>query len=212
MRMYPAAKVIVEPYVEQYNTEAYVKWHIDEEAHADWLSDFQSYCYRTRAFFVDAREIEKNKRQALQIPAGLNTNIKLRVRGRRGRWWCPISLGTFNASQGQTLDLGRIIFEPEMPIYIKVIDSVGNPIPGIAVAHRDIGGEDIGIIPPVTDANGIAQFTAPPCYKARFNVGYRDKRNKYISESITYETNGPEDANSVYTLQVSDEMLYQLFK
>jgi len=68
--------------------------------------------------------------------------------------------------------------------------------------HRAIAG----------DANGIAKFMVPPYYKARFSVGYRDKHNKYISESITYETNGPQDANNIFTLQISDELLYQIFK
>jgi len=108
--------------------------------------------------------------------------------------------------------LGRLTIEPEFPIHVQVIDSAGNVIPGIAVAHRDVTDRDIVILPPVTDANGIAKFMVPPYYKARFSVGYRDKHNKYISESITYETNGPQDANNIFTLQISDELLYQIFK
>lgn len=34
----------------------------------------------------------------------------------------------------------------------------------------------------------------------------------HLCEAIPYEIAGPEDANSVFALQLSDEMLYHLFK
>jgi len=39
-----------------------------------------------------------------------------------------------------------------------------------------------------------------------------DPNAPYLREAIPYEIAGPEDANSVFTITVSDEVLYQLFK
>lgn len=211
MRIYPGAKVIIEPYSEENITEMYTKWCIVGKGGPDWLSDFQSYQFEPGVLVVGGTPMKKNEPQVVQVPAGVDIQIRFAAKGYRRRW-CPIFTGTINVKQGQTLDLGCLTIEPEVPIHVQVIDSTGNPIIGIAVAHMDVTGRDIVVLPPVTDANGIAKFMVPPYYKARFSVGYRDKHNKYISESITYETNGPQDANSIFTLQVSDKMLYQLFK
>ncbi|GAH85286.1 unnamed protein product [marine sediment metagenome] len=189
----------------------YTKWCIVGKGGPDWLSDFQSYQFEPGVLVVGGTPMKKNEPQVVQVPAGVDIQIRFAAKGYRRRW-CPIFTGTINVKQGQTFDLGRLTIEPEVPIHVQVIDSTGNPIIGIAVAHMDVTGRDIVVLPPVTDANGIAKFMVPPYYKARFSVGYRDKHNKYISESITYETNGPQDANSIFTLQISDEMLYQLFK
>jgi len=51
-----------------------------------------------------------------------------------------------------------------------------------------------------------------PAYSSgEFGVMYDDD-DVYLRKTIPYEIAGPEDANSVYTLQISDEMLYHLFK
>jgi hypothetical protein len=45
----------------------------------------------------------------------------------------------------------------------------------------------------------------------QFAIACPGKNRKSAAHFVTYETNGPEDANTVYTIQLSDKMLQSLF-
>jgi len=217
-RLYPAAKIIIEPYVEtvERNSRLIGWWYIDEDNNPAWIKDFQAYRSTRKASFTQLlkRDLGFNKPQTIQVLAGVDMQIRLVYigSGKGKKWWCPVLTEMFNAGQGETVDLGRYSpFEQEMPIYVEVVDSAGNPLEGIGVKHLDMSGSYFGQTH-ITDSNGIAEFAVPLYYQASFAVGYRDENQQYIRESITYQTNGPQDANNVYTLQVSDEILCHLFK
>jgi len=217
-RLYPAARLTIEPNVEPENRKGRLIawWYINEDNNPPWAKDIIAYHKTRKASFTHLlkRDLGFNKPQIIQVPAGVNMQIRLEYigRGKGKKWWCPVFTETFNASQGETVDLGRHSpFAQEMPIYVEVVDSGGEPLEGVGIKHLDMSGSYFGQTH-ITDANGIAEFAVPPYYKGEFCVGYIDGNKKFIKESLFYETNGPEDANDVYTLRLSDEILYNLFK
>lgn len=215
-RLYPAAKLRIELYAEvkERNSPVVSWWYIDEDNNPAWVEEFQACCSGPDSFTHLQRHLEVNMPQVIQVPAQMNVQLRLVYIDSGGgkMFWCPVYTEVFNAAQGETLNLGQYrAFEQEMPIYVEVVDSAGNPLEGIGVAHSDTTGAYFGQTH-ITDATGIAQFTVPPYYKGEFSVGNIDENKKYIKQSIFYETKGPQDANNVYTLRVSDEILYHLFK
>jgi hypothetical protein len=65
----------------------------------------------------------------------------------------------------------------------------------------------------LADEDGVAIANVPPGSKGEFVISYYDSVTKtHLREGITYEVAAEEDAGKQFTLQISDEMLYQLFK
>lgn len=216
IRLYPAAKVILEPYVEESVSDIRIRLRFGDNSNLDWIDSFFAFRESLAVPFVRNVSLQPpNMLDIMQIPAGMNIVLVLRVihSGRNGSpWGCPIFTGTINAGQGQTVDLGRVTIEPEMPVYVQVIESAGNPLEGVAVAHGEADGKKWFGQKHITDANGMAKFYAPPHYKAAFFVGWKGRNTKTPWQSLIYETTGPQDANSVYTFQLSDEVLHHILK
>jgi hypothetical protein len=116
--------------------------------------------------------------------------------------------------------LGRVEFPSMIRVAVKVIDSRGKPVEGVAVFYAD---EDrlSGYTrqSPVTSAEGIALLNIPPNSKGEFLVQSGVPRTRlnaqttdYLKESTPYQVTGPQDAGKQFTLVLSDEMLKQLFK
>ncbi|HUT47219.1 MAG TPA: hypothetical protein VMX36_13115, partial [Sedimentisphaerales bacterium] len=151
-----------------------------------------------------------NHIQSVYIAAGVEQTIK--IFRRRETQWAPVVIPGVKLRQGEILDLGRIDFKPNFKVAVKVIDSSSKPVEGVAVSGLDENGLFMGQ-KPVTNENGIVMLYVPPHSKGRFTVTYFDKSTrKNIHEGISYETAGQEDAGKQFTLQISDEMLYQFFK
>ena len=216
IRLYPAAKVILEPYIEELVGEIRISLRFGDNSHLDWINSFFTFRESLAVPFVQNEGLKPPYMlDIMQIPAGMNIKFVLQAihSGRNGsRWGCPIFTETINAGQGQTVDLGRITIEPEMPVYVKVIESAGNPLEGVAVAHGEVDEKKWFGQKHITDANGMAKFYAPPHYKAAFFVGWKGGNTKTPWQSLIYQTTGPQDANSVYIFQLSDEVLHHIFK
>jgi len=217
-RLFPAAKLVIEPYLEnpKRNYRLIAWWYIQEDSNPAWAKEIIAYHLTRKASFADLlrRDLVVNRPQIIQVPAGVNMQVRLQYigRGEGKKRWCPVFTKVFNAGQGERVDLGRYPpFLQEMPVYAEIVDSTGNPLEGVGVRHLDRSGSYFGQTH-ITDGNGIAEFTVPPYYKGEFCVGYHDESKKFVKQSILYKTTGPKDANSVFTITVSDEILYHLFK
>ncbi len=216
IRLYPAAKVILEPCVDDLFDEIRISLRYGNNSHLDWIEGFFAFRESLAVPFVRNEGLRPPYMlEIMQIPAGMNIKLVLQAihSGRNGtRWGCPIFTEIINAGQGQTVDLGRITIQPEMPVYVKVVESAGNPLEGVAVAHGEADGKKWFGQKHITDANGMAKFYTPPYYKAAFFVGWRGRNTKTPWQSLIYQTTGPQDANSVYTFQLSDEVFHHIFK
>jgi len=204
-RLFRAAKVVFELSTKcQYRADTELRDWIDADNNASWACDFMWY---RSMLGVDIRYpiwcMSENIR-AVQIPAGLEIRLRLRHR-------CPVYTDLVKAEPGEEVDLGFIEFEPKMPIYAQVLDPAGKPIEGLSVTHMEADRDLWWGESEITDTKGFAAFRVPYHYRGRFAVTCGGNFRDSFKESISYQTNGPADANNVYTLQLSDEMLRRLF-
>jgi hypothetical protein len=212
IRLYPAAKVIFEPYLEEKDCSIHFRWEISREIQPDWTREFFAFSNKSVYPFIFKSYLAPNVVQSVPIPAGLTPQFELQVKPRKGIWWCPIYTESISAAQGQIIDLGRITIHQEIPIYVKAIDSAGNPIEGLAITHGIADGKRWFGQRQITDSKGMAKFFSPPYYKAAFFVGWHGVGAQTPWQKLIYETKGPQDANSIFTMQLSDDVLEQLFK
>jgi len=209
IKLYPAAKVSIEPHVEtESKISIWPRWVIDKDDNPAWVKNFLATDDRSERFFTYDKWLKQNEVQTFYVPAGLNLRIKLDT--PYDHQWCPIIIDeTINLQQGQTYDLGRYTFEKALKVSVKVVNSAGRAVEGVPVRQRI--GEGAWSVPHNSDEKGVARFNVCLYSEGEFGVVYGDD-DVYLRETIPYEISGREDANSVYTLQVSDEMLYHLFK
>ena len=219
-KLFPAATVIFKPCLsgEKYDPIR-GKWLIDENDNPDWVRDFLATCEKRHLGTRRSFYIPTNTRQSCYVPAGLNLQIQFsNLRPGMPAEWSPVTIPaeTINLQQGHTLDLGIYTFEPNQPvkIIVEVVNSAGEPVEGVPIG-RWKNGNQWGAAH-ITNAEGIAQFTVDQHSSGEFVVlCYKDTekpRKLHLYEALPYELGGQEDANNVYTLSLSDEMAYNLFK
>ncbi len=196
---------------QEQRSQVRMRYEIGSESGAEWVGDFLEYRSTGGVSFPLNRSIWCNYRYMISVPAGLEMQLLFQM--RKDNLWSPVYYSEpFAAQQGQVVDLGSIDVTAKMPVYVQLIDSAGNLIGGVGVAHWAVDRKRYFGQTHITDEEGIAEFHVPPYYRGTFCVGYLDPNNNCVGESVAYETRGPEDANNVYTLRLSDEMVKALFK
>ena len=215
MKLFPAGTIVIEPNVPIYNPmercEIRFHWQISPEDKTPWLKDFRTTPLESRGGGIFYKnKLLPNSIQNVYVPADVEQAIKIyRLREEQ---WAPVVIKNVKLYQGEILNLGRIYFELNFKVAVKVVDSSGEPVEGVTVSGYDEYGLFLGQ-KAIANENGIAMIYVPPHSKGKFVVAYYDKSTrKNIQEGISYETAGQEDAGKQFTLQISDEMLYQLFK
>jgi hypothetical protein len=214
LRLLPAAKVSFSAtLVSEGKKEVYMAWNMPAEEPTDWTSAWTAYISTRPISFPLQSRIQCNNTYTLCVPVGPIQRLSFKI-WEKGEYSAPVYTENFRPEQGQTVDLGEIDLTPRIGVYVQVVDWSGQPIEGVAVSHCRVYGHDYRYFGQkhITDAQGLAEFLVPPNYRADFAVGDDNDDNNCGGESISYETNGPQDANIVYTLQLSDEMLQCLFK
>jgi len=209
--IYPSATVVFEPNVQQQNCEVHTRLVYANDGQPPWFAPFRKTWSWRLAF---QNHCQPNSVCSLQVPAGLSLQLQLDIAQYDklgGCWWPPILTKNINARQGQVINLGSIRLDKLMPVFVQVLDSAGNAVPGVGVRHIGIEGRYSGQ-QAVTDEQGFARFDTPPHYRGQFRVSCRKQGDNSVSESVDYQTNGIEDANNVYTLQLSDKMVNCLFE
>jgi len=208
IKLYPAAKVTIEPRVEGKRISIWPRWVIDKEDNPAWVKEFLATDDRRERLFTYDKWLKQNEVQTFYVPAGLDLRIKLDT--PYDRQWCPIDIDeTINLQQGETYDLGRHTFQSALKVSVRVVDFTTEPVEGVPVSNKS--GDRYGGVAHNTDENGMVRFNVCSYSSGEFGVSYDDDE-LHLRETIPYEIAGPNDANSVYTLQISDEMVEQLFK
>ena len=209
MKLYPAAKVVVEPLAKVKRISICPRWVIDEQNNAPWVKDFLATDDRRESLFQYDKWLTPNKVQTFNVPAGLNLRVKLDA--PYDSQWCPIAIDrTINLMQGEMLDLGSHSFEPALKVAVTVVNSAGELLEGVPVRvqHGDNGWG----IAHNSDEQGISRFYVVPYAKGVFGVIHHGEGGVFLRESIPYQVGGKEDEGRRFTIQLSDEMVYQLFK
>ncbi len=227
-RLFPAAKVSVRPdFAVDPNRRPMLglpgwflmgpQWFVDKEKSPAWAEKLLAACgeeadeglFRGNRLGVIPIQGDYRPHRFL-VPAGVSLQLNLRSVGSVE--WAPITVGEdIKLEQGQLMDLGRHKIVEPFGVFVEVLNSAGTPVEGVPVMV--CGGYDPAVSS--SDEEGIAIFEFVGYSKGEFVVecdtgGGADKST--LREATAFKISGPEDANSIHTLEVSDELLYHLFK
>jgi hypothetical protein len=146
--------------------------------------------------------------QSAYIPAGIRLTLRIYTLDDNERGY--ISIPGITLLQGEVLDLGRRDFPRAVQVVVKVVDSAGQPIKGAGVNALDEDGH-FAYARAISDENGLARIGVPPNSKGQFAI-WRLAATGKVQQAILYQIGGEEDTGKEFTLQLSDEILHQLFK
>ena len=215
--MFPGATVLFEPNCINEKTQLNVSVsYIDPPK---LFSDFllrHTGAKTTLLRFGDRIQVQGNRRHHITVPAGVDFQIIMVPVYRPSNnipekpVMLPIITDVLNCSPGQVLDLGQVNFGDEIPVFVKVTDSAGNPLEGVRVF---VGSEDGGLpfSQNITDANGIARLKVLMNYKSSFIVGRVRPNPNWLRQTLPFEIKRPEDANSTFIFKLTDEVIKDIF-
>ncbi|MHC4426514.1 MAG: hypothetical protein ACYSYV_10500, partial [Planctomycetota bacterium] len=213
-KLFPAATVCLEPCipdVEQRIPALSPEVHIDKQNISLWPDDFGALWPGLNGI-RNRYSIHYNQRNSFYVPAGLHMKIELKNWSREAeKWAVPLIAERVKLQQGETLDVGRVEIQPTLVVFAEALSSAGQAVEGVPVQAVSRYGTQTSY----TDQHGIALFYLARNSRGELVVEYTESgepRAVHLRHAIPYEIAGPEDANSVYTLQISDEMLNHLFK
>lgn len=212
MKLFPAATIIIEP-----NAPAKVndknltlRYWGKGEIDPAWLDSGVTGERDGRIFSTASEDMRLNSVRSIRIPADLTLDFTLRFLDNDK--WCPIVIRNIRLEQGQTLDLGRQDFKPALRVRVRLVDSAGEPVHGVTLVHRtnNIASSSSK---PVSNEQGITYVYLPPNSSGKFLVQYiAGLPDKFYEESAPFEVGGEEDRDRMYTFQLSDQMISDLFK
>jgi len=217
MALRPAAIIKIEPVIEIFNSgrpciqatnvNFWPRFIPQENNYSKQLASHRDkYDYYSPKAAVYYPRLTMNQAQNCYVPAGVSLKMTFNI-PFDGRWCIPDIPQTINLKQGETLDLGRYVFDPRMKVFIKLVDSSGNPVGRFPVEH--LFGDTGEIIEAHTNEKGmLGVFVIHKC-KGRFSIGDKnDGPNLY--KELYYEVDGIKDDGKTLTLEVPDEILQHL--
>ncbi len=215
VRLFPAATVIVEPVGAKHPVFPTLffrpQWFLAGKDNPPWVKDLldgfgehpQEGIYRD--FGIGGR-----KGNSFPAPAGVALRINLRVLGDIE--WAPVTIADgITLEEGEVRNLGRIEIVDPFKVFVEVVNATGTPVEGVPVTV--CGDWDPAVSS--SDEEGVAIFDfVGPC-KGEFIVEYKPENYPdapKLREAIPFEVRGPQDANTVHTIRLSDEILQKLLK
>ncbi len=215
MKLFPAATVIVEPNVPEWNElrpekEVRILYLTARGDPTPWLKDLWATPASNRGGCVFRKyDVPTNQLQMVYIPANVTVTLTIRRRDQR---FAPFVVEGIHLRQGQVLDLGQIEFPEAMQVVARVIDSTGKPLEGITVKSL-ADGRNYLFRGAVTDGQGVARVDVPPHSQGQLFVEYYDlEAREKIRQGTPYRVAGHEDAGREFVLMLSDEFLAQLLE
>jgi len=201
VKLFPSAKILLNPVTDDKNPSIWPDWIIDEQGNPDWTSAL------LKSSLIRGKWLIPNNVNCIYIPAHIN--LKLRLAMPYNDKLSPVNLDrVFNLDQGQTLDLGQIALQPSIELSARVIDSNSQPIEGVPVSIWVKG--DSSTVVHNSDANGIVRFGVPRHCEGEFiitHIDYKQARELF-RQTTPFKT---ESEKVCYTLTLSDEKLAILF-
>ncbi|MHC4476588.1 MAG: carboxypeptidase regulatory-like domain-containing protein [Planctomycetota bacterium] len=215
VKLFPAATVVVEPVGAKHSKFPTLffrpQWFLVEQGSSHWAQDLLAACgkHPQDGIYRDFR-IGGRKGNSFPVPAGVPLRINLRVLGDIE--WAPTTITDYvKLKQGQVYDAGRHEMTEPFKVFVEVLDSAGKAVEGVPVVV--CGDHDPAISSSGED--GLAYFDFVGYSKGEFIVectSSEDASSAPLRQSLDYEISGPEDANSMFTLELSDGLLQHLFK
>ncbi len=213
VKLFGAAKIRVQTWAkgsyDRYRPKVWPQYIIDKKNNPDWAEDFRAGRDAIRINLI----VNLNQQTFFPVPAGLNLTLQLRpLYSDAEKNWASLTVArNVNLEQGQILDLGRHQILRPVPMFVVVLNSTEQAVEGVPINACDQYGQQTSN----TDENGIAIFELAPDAKGQFVVEYdadNDSSTDNLREEIPYEITSTKDANSIYTMNLSNELLLHLFK
>ena len=211
MKLFAAAKVLVEPMVDQEHVSIMPKWVIERQGRPAWVEDLLRLNDNRQSSLEYDRWLKPNLRQPVHIPAAVTLRLELETPYEEEFCSLPIPQPLY-LMQGEVVDLGRFTLEPALPVQVRVVDSGGHALEGIPI--RPLWVRDDGRhwgVPHITDEQGVSRFHVTPHSNGSFGVLYHGN-GVNLKEIMEYRVGGWEDAEREFTFQISDEMLTYLLQ
>jgi hypothetical protein len=183
MSLLPAAKVVVEPHVECRNI---------------WLRFIPEGDAGYNGPRLSSR-LEGYLRQPCHVPTGTKLKVKFSI-PYEDQWCIPDIPQTISLKQGETLDLGRFVFEPAIKVFVKVVDSAGEPVKGLPTT-RWFDDPYHHVEARSTNENGKIAFNVEPNSEVAFTV-YRDRKTWQVLKTVTFKIGGRDDEGKEFILKL----------
>ncbi|MHC4477440.1 MAG: hypothetical protein ACYTEL_17470 [Planctomycetota bacterium] len=196
MPLFPAAKVVIEPRVDCQNVLLDLIPEANDNSPMAAAFVQMQPGYVPGPQLVNAR-VEPYLRQPHYVPAGLNFRLRFSI-PYEDQWTIPEIPQEINLRQGETLDLGRFIFERGIRVFLKVLDSSGNPIRGVPVV-RFFDDPYHHIEALQTDENGRIPYNVEPNSEVKFRV-YRDTKKWEVLKNATIKIGGRDDSGKEFVI------------
>jgi hypothetical protein len=211
LKLYGAAKVLLEACVDEKHVSICPNWIIDKAASPAWVNGLLEIEDGRTSFVKYKGWIEQNEPQHVFVPAG--ATLKLQLQMPYDDQWSPfVTEESFSLGHGEVLDIGRIELKPALKVYVKVVNPDGEPVEGVPV--RKLVG-NTGSVAHNTDEKGRVMFYLPPYSRGKFYVSYYGRAEEgriRLKEELPFQIIGEENSESEFILELSDDMLYHLFK
>jgi len=160
--------------------------------------------------FTYQEEMYSKRGCIINVPAGMDLKLRIDKCFNTAIKWDTYFSGQIpKLKQGQTLDLGVGELKVAPKVFVKVVDSVGKPLEGIAVEHwyKKVG----RVHTEKSNKEGVAAFYVRyNCY-GKFIVG-SEKDGEGLYEAIAYKMGGAADAGGEFTMTLSTKILDHLYK
>jgi hypothetical protein len=180
---------------------------IDHNESPIWSSTFSSmYGWLTDKGSISAPRLQMNQQHTFLVPAGVNFRLLLITKFES---LCPPDIPqTMNLEQGETLDLGSCEFKCGIRIFLKVVNSLGEAVKGVAItkAFGDTYYFTQSVIQGrpevhVTDEDGRTAFYVSPGCEQKFDV-YRDVQTWDVLKTVPLKIGGREDEGKEFIVQL----------
>ena len=205
-RLFPAAKVVVRPVIEEGRASIMPEWTVENVHEHTWVKDLLG-CDNGRETRFTYRDWLSGKQScSFHVPAGVWVSVGLRTPYEEQ--WCPITLAKrLRLGQRGVRDFGEVKFERALRIVVKVLNSKGEPLEGVPVRRLKDG--RVWTVAHNSDAEGVTWFDMQPGTKGQFGV-YCVDAGVSMQETMDYEV-GPDDEGRQFEMTISDEMVGLLF-
>ncbi|MHC4153604.1 MAG: carboxypeptidase regulatory-like domain-containing protein [Planctomycetota bacterium] len=215
VKLFPAATLKIHPVAKVNTTRRAIflrpQWHIYDMRSPEWAQGLATACsgHPQEGLYRDF-EVRPDKDNSFPIPAGVDLRINLQAHSDYG--WAPLTIADrIRLEPGEIRDLGKVEIVGPFSIFVEVLNAAGSPVEGVPIIA--CGDWDPAISS--SDEHGFAFFDFVGCSKGEFIVESHPEDNSGappLRQAIPYEVKGPEDANTVYTIELSDKMLESLFE
>jgi hypothetical protein len=204
IKMYPAASITIEPDPPFENN--------DDRPKLSWEIISEDMSARTERTTIPWSGYRGNNRDGtgnlltFYVPAEVDLNLEFTWKQEITRS-VPVRLNNVRLQQGQTLDLGKVTFEPMLRVTVKIVDADGQPARNVKLACQIT--ENDHYLTDLTDAEGVTSADIPPNSKGQFVLRPIIGPFAGVTQpAMPWEVGGQEDQGKSFVFRLPEDKLF----